>query len=842
MSYDPTSIEPKWQRYWEQNATFRVEIDLSKPKLYVLDMFPYPSGAGLHVGHPEGYTATDIFCRYKRMRGFNVLHPMGWDAFGLPAERYAMRTGVHPSITTRSNIETFRGQIKRLGFSYDWSRELSTTDPEFVRWTQWIFLKLYERGLAYQAEVAVNWCPAQNTVLANEEVKDGRYVETGDLVERRLMRQWMLRITAYADRLLDDLEDLDWPEGIKAMQRNWIGRSEGADVSFRVDGSTESFNVFTTRPDTLFGATYCVLAPEHPIVDRITTDRQRAVVDAYRTRTAAESDFQRSDQSREKTGVFTGAYAINPVNAERIPIWIADYVLLSYGTGAIMAVPAHDQRDHEFATKFDLRIVQVIAPASPIDIKLQAYDGDGVAINSAFLDGLGVAEAKERILQWLEEKGLGSRRVQYRLRDWLFSRQRYWGEPIPMLHRADGSILPLPEVALPLLPPELDDYRPTASGEPPLARAERWVKTTDPSSGAPAWRETNTMPQWAGSCWYYLRFIDPKNDKALVDPEKERYWMPVDLYVGGAEHAVLHLLYARFWHKLLYDIGAVSTKEPFRKLFNQGMILAFSYRDASGKYHEPEQVVQAGGMFFVDGVEAEQQIEKMSKSRFNVVNPDEIVKEFGADSMRLYEMFMGPLDVAKPWQTAGVAGVRRFLNRAWRLICDEDDAEDIERIGDAAPDRQLASLLHRTIASVTDDIENLRFNTAIAKLMELVNALTPMPQRPRAILETFVLLLSPFAPHIAEELWSKLGHRTSLAYEPWPVADPVLANSRELQEYPVQINGKLRARVTASPQLERDELLAVVKGDFEVQRLLAAVTIVREVVVPGRLVNFVVKG
>jgi leucyl-tRNA synthetase len=841
MSYDPTSIEPKWQRYWEQNATFRVEIDLSKPKLYVLDMFPYPSGAGLHVGHPEGYTATDIFCRYKRMRGFNVLHPMGWDAFGLPAERYAMRTGVHPSITTRSNIETFRGQIKRLGFSYDWSRELSTTDPEFVRWTQWIFLKLYERGLAYQAEVAVNWCPAQNTVLANEEVKDGRYVETGDLVERRLMRQWMLRITAYADRLLDDLQDLDWPEGIKAMQRNWIGRSEGADVSFRVDRSSESFNVFTTRPDTLFGATYCVLAPEHPIVDRITTDRQRAVVDAYRTRTAAESDFQRSDQSREKTGVFTGTHAINPVNAERIPIWIADYVLLSYGTGAIMAVPAHDQRDHEFAAKFDLRIVQVIAPPNPVDIGRQAYDGDGVAINSAFLDGLGVAEAKERILQWLEEKGLGSRRVQYRLRDWLFSRQRYWGEPIPVLHRADGSILPLPEDALPLLPPELDDYRPTASGEPPLARAERWVKTTDPSSGAPAWRETNTMPQWAGSCWYYLRFIDPKNDKALVDLEKERYWMPVDLYVGGAEHAVLHLLYARFWHKLLYDIGAVSTKEPFRKLFNQGMILAFSYRDASGKYHEPEQVVHAGGMFFVDGVEAEQQIEKMSKSRFNVVNPDEIVKEFGADSMRLYEMFMGPLDVAKPWQTAGVAGVRRFLNRAWRLICDEDDAEDIERIGDAAPDRQLASLLHRTIASVTDDIENLRFNTAIAKLMELVNALTPMPQRPRAILETFVLLLSPFAPHIAEELWSKLGHRTSLAYEPWPVADPVLANAQELQEYPVQINGKLRARVTASPQLERDELLAVVKGNSEVQRLLAAVTIVREVVVPGRLVNFVVR-
>jgi leucyl-tRNA synthetase len=844
MSYDPKSIEPKWQQYWEQRATFRVDVDRSKQKLYVLDMFPYPSGAGLHVGHPEGYTATDIFCRYKRMRGFNVLHPIGWDAFGLPAERYAMRTGVHPSITTRRNIETFRGQIKRLGFSYDWSRELSTTDPDFVRWTQWIFLKLYERGLAYQAEVAVNWCPAQNTVLANEEVKDGKYVETGDPVERRLMRQWMLKITAYADRLLDDLddlEDLDWPEGIKAMQRNWIGRSEGADVSFRVDGSSESFSVFTTRPDTLFGATYCVLAPEHPIVDRIATDQQRVVVDAYRARTAAESDFQRTDLSREKTGAFTGAYAINPVSSKRIPIWVADYVLPSYGTGAIMAVPAHDMRDHEFATKFDLPILQVIAPPGPVDIRLRAYDGDGVVINSAFLDGLGVAEAKERILHWLEEKGVASRKIQYRLRDWLFSRQRYWGEPIPVLHRADGSIVPLPEDALPLLPPELDDYRPTASGEPPLARAESWVKATDPSSGAAASRETNTMPQWAGSCWYYLRFIDPKNDKALVDPEKERYWMPVDLYVGGAEHAVLHLLYARFWHKVLYDIGAVSTKEPFLKLFNQGMILAFSYRDASGRYHEPEKIVQKGGKFFVDGVGVEQQIEKMSKSRFNVINPDEVVNEFGADSMRLYEMFMGPLDVTKPWQTSGVAGVRRFLNRAWRLICNEDDAEDVERIIDGEPDQPLATLLHRTIASVTDDIENLRFNTAIAKLMELVNVLTPMQRRPRSVLGTLVLLLSPFAPHIAEEMWSKLGHTISLAYEPWPLADPALANALELQEYPVQINGRLRARVTAHSRLERDELLAVVKGDADVQRLLSNVTIVREVVVPGRLVNFVVE-
>jgi leucyl-tRNA synthetase len=776
------------------------------------------------------------------MRGFNVLHPMGWDAFGLPAERYAMRTGVHPSITTRRNIETFRGQIKRLGFSYDWSRELSTTDPGFVRWTQWIFLQLYERGLAYQAEVAVNWCPAQNTVLANEEVKDGRYVETGDPVERRVMRQWMLRITSYADRLLADLEDLDWPEGIEAMQRHWIGRSEGADVDFRVQGSSESIRVFTTRPETLFGATYCVLAPEHPLVDRITTDRQRAIVDAYRARTVAVSDFQRTDPSREKTGVFTGAQAVNPANSTLISVWVADYVLRGYGTGAIMAVPAHDARDHDFATRFALPIHQVIAPPSPIDTRREAYEGDGVLINSGLLDGLGTAAAQKRIVQWLEERGAGRRTVRYRLRDWLFSRQRYWGEPIPMLHRTDGSIAPLPADALPLLPPELQDYRPTASGEPPLARAESWVQTTDPSSGAPARRETNTMPQWAGSCWYYLRFIDPRNDEALVDREKERYWMPVDLYVGGPEHAVLHLLYARFWHKVLYDIGAVSTTEPFQKLFNQGMILAFSYRDASGRYHEPEKIVRAGGKFFAGGVEVEQQIEKMSKSRFNVVNPDDIVNEFGADSMRLYEMFMGPLDVTKPWQTSGVAGVRRFLNRCWRLVCNDRDAADIARMVDESPDPQLASLLHKTIASVTDDIENLRFNTAIARLMELVNALTPMPQRPRSVLETLVLLLSPFAPHIAEEMWSKLGHTTSLAYERWPVADPTLAKAGEVQEYPVQINGKIRARIAAPSRLERDALLAAVKADAGVQRLLSNVTIVREIIVAGRLVNFVVEG
>ena len=843
MPYDPQLIEPKWQQYWDENAVFRVDIEPGKPKLYVLDMFPYPSGAGLHVGHPEGYTATDILCRYKRMRGFNVLHPMGWDAFGLPAERYAMRTGVHPAITTQQNIDTFRGQIKRLGFSYDWSRELSTTDPGYVRWTQWIFLQLYRLGLAYQAEIAVNWCPAQNTVLANEEVKDGRYVETGDPVERRLMRQWMLKITAYADRLLEDLEELDWPEGIKAMQRNWIGKSEGAEVAFPIADSTDAISVYTTRPDTLFGATYCVLAPEHQLVQQITTPAQRAAVDAYRTRAAQLSDFQRTEQNKDKSGVFTGAYAVNPVNNERIPIWVADYVLMSYGTGAIMAVPAHDERDHEFATKFHLPIVQVIEPATPIDIMREAYVGDGILINSAFLDGLNVADAKARIIGWLEDKAIGTRRIQYRLRDWLFSRQRYWGEPIPVLHRQDGSVVPLPEDALPLLPPQLDEYRPTESGEPPLARAQDWVRTTDPATGEPAWRETNTMPQWAGSCWYYLRFIDPKNNDALVDPAKERYWMPVDLYVGGAEHAVLHLLYARFWHKVLYDIGAVSTKEPFQRLFNQGMILAFSYRDANGKYYEPEAVTQVDGKPFVGGVEVSQQIEKMSKSLLNVVNPDDMVREYGADSVRLYEMFMGPLDATKPWQTSGVAGVRRFLNRSWRLLCNEDDAVDTQALVDAEPELRIAAALHKTIAAVTEDIEALHFNTAIARLMELVNVLTPLAVRPRSVIESFVLLLSPFAPHIAEEMWAKLGHTETLAYETWPVADPDLVNAAvELQEYPVQINGKLRARVMAAPRLGGADLLAVVKADPDVQRLLANVTVMKEITVPGRLVNFVVKG
>ncbi len=841
MTYDPKTIEPKWQRYWDENETFKVEMDTSKPKIYVLDMFPYPSGAGLHVGHPEGYTATDIFCRFKRMRGVNVLHPMGWDAYGLPAERYAMRTGVHPAVTTKQNIDTFRSQIKRLGFSYDWSREISTTDPHYVKWTQWIFLQLYEKGLAYQSEAAVNWCPALSTVLANEEVKDGKYVETGDPVEKRYMKQWMLRITAYADRLLEDLEELDWPEGVKAMQRNWIGRSEGAEVTFGIAGSDKDFMVYTTRPDTLWGATYCVLAPEHALAAAITTPDRKADVEAYKIKAGALSDFERTEDAKTKTGVFTGAYAINPVNGANIPVWIADYVLISYGTGAIMAVPAHDTRDHEFARSFNLPIVQVVTAPEGFDITAAAWDGDGKAMNSPLINGLDVDAAKTKIIAWLVEKSLGKSRVQTRLRDWLFSRQRYWGEPFPLIHLNDGSIVPLPVDCLPILPPELDDYRPTADGQPPLARARDWLNTSDPKTGAPALRETNTMPQWAGSCWYYLRFIDPHNDKMLIDPEKEKYWMPVDLYVGGAEHAVLHLLYARVWHKVLYDIGVVSTKEPFQKLYNQGMILAFSYRDAQGRYFEPERVVSNDGKHIADGdVEVSQQIEKMSKSRFNVVNPDDVVDEFGADSMRLYEMFMGPLDVTKPWQTAGVAGVRRFIERAWRIVCNDDDALFKERITDDAPDAAMMRLMHTTIRIVTEDIEALRFNTAISRLMEFVNALTPTPLRPRICVETLVLLLSPFAPHVAEELWAKLGYAETISYHPWPAFDPDLAKPAE-REYAVQVNGKMRHKVLAGAEIDAAGLLAIVKADPKVLELLAGKTLVKEIAIPGRLVNFVVK-
>lgn len=841
MAYDASAIEPKWQDYWDENQTFRTQMDPSREKVYVLDMFPYPSGAGLHVGHPEGYTATDIYCRYKRMRGYNVLHPMGWDAYGLPAERYAMRTGVHPAITTKKNIETFKGQIKRLGFSYDWSRELSTTDPKFIKWTQWIFLQLYNKGLAYQAEIPVNWCPAQGTVLANEEVKDGRYVETGDPVEQRLMRQWMLKITAYADRLLEDIEDVDWPEGIKAMQRNWIGKSKGAEIRFEIAGTERDFTVFTTRPDTLYGATYAVLAPEHPLVDQIMSEDRRPAVNAYRAQIAEKSEEERTGEEAGKTGVFTGAFAVNPVNGEKLPIWIADYVLMGYGTGAIMAVPAHDERDHEFARKFDLPIREVIRSPEHHDILEAAWTGEGVAVNSPRIEGLSVDEAKAKMIGWLEEQGHGRGKVQYRLRDWLFSRQRYWGEPFPILHMADGSIAPVPEDCLPLLPPELDDYKPTPDGRPPLERAEDWVRTTHPVSGAPALRETNTMPQWAGSCWYYLRFIDPDNDNMMVDPEKEKYWMPVDLYVGGAEHAVLHLLYARFWHKVLYDIGVVSTKEPFQRLFNQGMILAYSYRDAAGKYYNPELVTERDGRFFVGQEPVTRKIDKMSKSRYNVVNPDDVVAEYGADSLRLYEMFMGPLDVTKPWQTAGVGGMKRFLSRVWRVVLDDADRLDTAKVGDFSGSEDIVRLRHKTVRAVTEDIEALRFNTAIARLMELTNALTGTAERPREIVETLVLLVAPFAPHLAEELWQKLGHHESLAYAPWPQFDAELAKE-DLTEYVVQINGKVRHRIEGPAGLGKEELLALARAEPRVQALLGEGQLVKEIAVPGKLVNFVVKG
>lgn len=837
MSYDPKRIEPKWQRYWDENETFRTEVDLAKPKFYVLDMFPYPSGEGLHVGHPEGYTATDIVARYKRMRGFNVLHPMGWDAYGLPAERYAVRTGVHPSITTRTNIQTFKGQIKRLGFSYDWSRELATTDPGFIRWTQWIFLKLFERGLAYQADVAVNWCPAQGTVLANEEIKEGKYIETGEPVERRSMRQWMLKITAYADRLLADLDDLDWPEGIKAMQRNWIGRSEGAEVKFVLADSGDILTAYTTRPDTLWGATFIVLSPEHPLLLTVTTSAQRGAVKAYIDQARTLSAVERAEE-RSSTGVFTGAFAINPANDLQIPIWVADYVLMGYGTGAIMAVPAHDNRDHQFARANGLCITEVIKAPAEVDIHTRPWEGDGLLVSSGPLSGLKGAEAKKAAITWLEERGLGQGRVQYRLRDWLFSRQRYWGEPFPILHRADGAIVPLPEDSLPLLPPELDEYKPTEKGDPPLARAEDWVHTTDPHSKLPAMRETNTMPQWAGSCWYYLRFADPKNDHALIDPEKEKYWLPVDLYIGGAEHAVLHLLYARFWHKVLFDIGVVSTKEPFQKLFNQGMILAVSYRDRAGKYYRPDEVIERDGQWLADQTSVTQQIEKMSKSRFNVVNPDEVIDAYGADPMRLYEMFMGPLDVAKPWQMSGVVGVSRFLNRAWRIVVDDEDALNAQ-VGDTDPTPEILRLHHKTVRCVTEDIEALRFNTAIARLMEMSNALISLEHKPRVVVETFVLLLAPFAPHVAEELWRLLGHEASLAYAQWPSFDPVLAED-ELREYAVQVNGKLRHRVLADAGLSATSLLETIKADARVTELLQGKHIAKEVAVPGRLVNFVV--
>ncbi|MCB9529871.1 MAG: leucine--tRNA ligase [Myxococcales bacterium] len=800
--YDPATVEPKWQAYWEDNKTFKVELDPKKPKFYCLDMFPYPSGAGLHVGHPEGYTATDIICRYQRTRGVNVLHPMGWDAFGLPAEQYALQTGTHPKITTARNIDTFRRQIKALGFSYDWDREVDTTDPGYYKWTQWIFCQLHKKGLAYIDEVPVNWCEALGTVLANEEVIDGKSERGGHPVMRKPMRQWMLRITAYADRLLDDLALVDWPEGIKAMQRDWIGKSMGAEVDFAVAGVDDAIiTVFTTRPDTLFGATYMVLAPEHALVARITTDKQRAAVDAYIEAATRKSERDRVAEVKSKTGVFTGAYAINPVTGEEIPVWISDYVLASYGTGAIMAVPGHDQRDYEFAKTFGLPIVQVIGDG---DISEAAHQGDGPLMNSGFLDGLRVREAKEKITAWLEKQGKGKGTVNYKLRDWLFSRQRYWGEPFPIVHAEDGEIVLLDD-ALPVRLPEVESYQPSGTGESPLATVEDWVHVTLPD-GRKGRRETNTMPQWAGSCWYYLRYLDPKNTAAPWSREAERYWMPVDLYVGGAEHAVLHLLYSRFWHKVLFDLGYVSTPEPFMRLVNQGMILG-----------EDNQ--------------------KMSKARGNVVNPDDVIRQYGADALRLFEMFMGPLEAVKPWKTSGVDGVRRFLDRLWRLVVDEETDNCLASGTRISDDTRRA--LHRTIKKVTEDIEGLRFNTAIAAMMELVNLLTKNEERGREVLQPLVQLVAPFAPHIGEELWQRLGHTRTLAYEPWPSYDESLTVAAAVT-YAVQVNGKVRGQVELPVDVSKEAALAAARAEDNVARHLDGKTVRKEVFVPGRLINFVV--
>ncbi|RME29214.1 MAG: leucine--tRNA ligase [Deltaproteobacteria bacterium] len=849
--YDPATIEPRWQQHWADAATFHVDVDPDKPKYYVLCMFPYPSGSGLHVGHPESYTAVDIVARYKRMRGFNVLNPIGFDSFGLPAERAAQRENRHPAEITRERIAYFREQMQRLGFSFNWEREISTCEPEYYRWTQWIFLKLYEQGLAYLAEVPVNWCPAQGTVLANEEVVDGRYVETGDPVERRMMKQWMLRITAYAERLLEDLEGLDWPEGVLEMQRQWIGRSEGAEVRFDVADSDESFVVYTTRPDTLFGATWCVLAPEHPLVTRITTDDRRAEVEAYVAAAANKSDMERQlAADKEKTGVFTGAWAINPVNGEKIPVWVADYVLSTYGTGAIMAVPAHDERDHAFARKFGLEIRPVYQPDHDHDFQESAWPGEGRAINSGQFDGLTVAEFKTAIIDWLEEQGVGRRKVNYKLRDWLFSRQRYWGEPFPIVHLEDGTVVPLSPDDLPVTLPHVDAYKPTEDGQPPLARATDWVHTT--YQGKPARRETNTMPQWAGSCWYYLRYMDPHNDRLPFGPDKVAYWRNVDLYIGGVEHAVLHLLYARFWHKVLYDIGMVPTKEPFQKLFNQGMILAYAYRESSGRYHHPDTVERRPGQavemvsawtqetvttdWFVKGTDipVEEKLGKMGKSLNNSVDPLDIVKRYGADTLRVYEMFMGPLEQIKPWQTSGCEGVHRFLSRVWRLFVDEETGETRPPEGTS---KEARKALHLAIQEATEGIEQLKLNTPIAKMMEFVNACKGRtPAREDA--EAFLLILSPWAPHIAEELWHRLGHDRSLAYEPWPeVDDSALVD--DTMTIVVQVMGRKRAVIEVPADADKDEILARARADENVARHLEGKTIRKEIYVPGKLVNIV---
>jgi leucyl-tRNA synthetase len=866
MAYPFFDIETKWQKYWDDHETFKTDDSSPGPKAFILDMYPYPSGAGLHVGHPEGYTATDILSRYRRMKGYNVLHPIGWDAFGLPAERYAMQTNIHPRITTEQNISTFRRQIKMLGLSYDWSREIDTTDPKYYKWTQWIFLQIYnswfdprskkarpiqtlteeleQQGtkglnseekfssdewkkkskkekhdflanyrLAYIAEIPVNWCEALGTVLANEEVAE--WTEKGYTVERRPMRQWMMRITAYAERLLEDTKELDWPASTLEQQRNWIGRSEGAEIEFRIPNSDFHIAVFTTRPDTLFGATYMVLAPEHPLVSVITIAEKKKEVEEYIKQASMKSDLERGIE-KEKTGVFTGGFVINPATKKEIPVWIADYVVMGYGTGAIMAVPAHDERDWEFAKKFKLPIVEVVSPtgsSTGSDVSQEAFTGDGTLVNSAnsdlSLNGLKTEEAKRKITQWLEEEKIGSGTIQYKLRDWLFSRQRYWGEPIPIVHLEDGTMKTLSENELPLLLPDLKKFQPSGTTESPLALATEWVNVIDQESGMKGRRETNTMPQWAGSCWYYLRYLDPHNGNAFCSLELEKKWMPVDLYVGGAEHAVLHLLYARFWHKVLFDLGYVSTKEPFIKLRHQGIILGEDSR-------------------------------KMSKSRGNVVNPDEVVREYGADAVRLFEMFLGPLEEMKPWSTRGVEGVFRFLNRIWRLYVTEEGELD-SAVKEVPVSPELEHVFHTTVKKVGEDIEDLHFNTAISQMMILVNELTKSETHPRQILEPFVLLVAPFAPHLAEELWSKLGHTTSLAYEPWPLFDESKLQKKNA-EVVVQVNGKLRAKMTVALDTPEETLKKLALAESNVQAHMHGKQVVKEIIVKNKLVNFVVKG
>ena len=809
MVYNHRVIEKKWQKYWDENKTFKTLDDHTKEKFYALDMFPYPSGAGLHVGHPEGYTATDILSRYKRANGYNVLHPMGWDAFGLPAEQYALDTGNDPREFTKQNIDTFRRQIKELGFSYDWDREVNTTDPNYYKWTQWIFKKLYEKGLAYVDEVPVNWCPALGTVLSNEEVIDGKSERGGHPVERRPMRQWVLKITDYAEKLLADLDILDWPESLKAMQRNWIGKSVGAEIDFKIEGTDKVFTVFTTRADTVFGVSYCVLAPEHKLVEEIVTEGQRAAVEEYLDIVKRKSDLERTDLNKDKTGVFTGAYAINPVNGEKVELWIADYVLASYGTGAVMAVPAHDERDYEFATKFNLPIKAVIEDNGEVVVP---FYGDGKHINSDFINGLNNEEAITKVIEFLEENKVGRSKVTYKLRDWLFSRQRYWGEPIPIIHWEDGTMTTVPDSELPLLLPETDNIKPSGTGESPLANIEEWLNVVDPETGKKGKRETNTMPQWAGSCWYYLRYIDPHNDEMFADPEKLKYWLPVDVYIGGAEHAVLHLLYARFWHKVLYDLGLVPSREPFQKLFNQGMILA------EGKDGRPE---------------------KMSKSKGNVVNPDDIIVSHGADTLRVYEMFMGPLDASIAWSENGLDGSRRFLDRVYRLFVDEETG----KINDKVLDKDNAELevsYNYTVKKVSEDIEVLGFNTAISQLMVFVNDCYKAEYIPRKYALGFIQLLAPFAPHLAEEMWEIYGNTESVSYVAWPTFDETKLVS-DTVEIVVQLMGKVKTKLDVKKDLTSAELEQIVLADEEVKALIEGKQVIKVIVVPGRLVNIVAK-